>query len=331
MRCAAAAMIALLTSAWPVAAQDSHLLVIVGLSGSPENGDLFHRWALGLVEAAEGRYGLQKENVVYLSEDPARDPARIDGRATREGIRGAVERLATRARPGDRVFVVLIGHGASAQGEARFNLPGLDLSAREYAGLLDRLGAQTVVFANTASASGGFVAALAGRDRVVIAATRNEGERNQTRFGEFFVEAITGSDGDIDKDGRVSMAEAFTWAQRRVAESYKRDGQLQTEHALLDDNGDGAGTDATGQPGGDGALARTLYLSASVDGRPGPNAAVDPALRALYDEQRALEQRVAALKSSRAKMDAAEYERELEQLLIALARKSREIREKEKR
>jgi len=330
VRCAAA-IVALLMTASPAAAQDSHLLVIVGLSGSPENGDMFHRWALSLVEAAEGRHGLPAESVIYLSEDPSRDPKHIDDRSTREGIRAAVERIATRARPGDHVFIVLIGHGASAQGEARFNLPGPDLSAREYAGLLGRFGAQTVVFVNTASASGGLVAALAGRDRVVIAATRHEGERNQTRFGEFFVEAIAGAEGDIDKDGRVSMAEAFTWAQRRVTESYKRDGQLQTEHATLDDDGDGAGTDAPGQSGGDGALARTLFLSASVDGRPGPNAAADPALRALYEEQRALEQRVAALKAARAKMDPAQYDKELEQLLVALARKSREISEREKR
>ena len=165
---------------------------------------------------------------------------------------------------------MLIGHGASATGVARFNLPGPDLTAAEFAKLLDRLSAQSVVFVNTASSSGGFVAALSGKDRTIITATKTDGEKNQTRFGEFFAAAFaaTDSDADTDKDGRVSVLEAFLWARARVVDSYNRDGQLLTEHAVLDDNGDGKGTDAPGQPGGDGALARTLFLSAASSTRP---------------------------------------------------------------
>ena len=89
----------------------------------------------------------------------------------------------------------------------------------------------------------------------------------------------------MDKDGRVSMLEAFTWTRRRVAESYERDGQLLTEHAVLDDDGDGKGTDEPGQPGGDGALARTLFLSAAAAARAAGRDA-DPELRALVGAAR---------------------------------------------
>ena len=330
MRRALAVLGVLVALARPAAAQESHLLVIVGLSGSPDNADLFHRWASALVDAARSTHHLADESIAYLGEDPARDPARIDGRSTREGITDAAARLAARARPGDRVFIVLIGHGGASEGEARLNLPGLDLTAKEFAAIAGRFAGQVVTFVNTASASGGFVPAISGRDRTVMAATSGGGERNQTRFGEYFVESLAGADADLDKDGRVSMAEAFTWAQRRVAESYARDGQLQTEHALIDDDGDGKGTGTPGQPGSDGALARTLFLSAAGEPR-AAGATADPALRALYDERKALEDRIAALKASKAKMDAAGYERELEEALVALARKSREIREREKR
>jgi hypothetical protein len=330
MRRLAAAAGLVLACAAPAAAQASHLLVIVGLGGEPDTADLFHRWAVTLVDAARARAGLPVQSVIYLGEDPARDPARISGRSTRSEIEAAAGRLADRCRPGDRVFIVLIGHGASAEGEARFNLPGPDMTALEFARLAGRFSAQTVTFVNTASSSGAFIGPLAGANRAVITATRNQGERNQTRFGEFFVEALAGADGDIDKDGRVSMAEAFTWARRRVEESYKRDGQLQTEHALLDDNGDGQGTDAPDQPGGDGALARTLCLTADSGTLSGA-ASADPALRQLYDERRALEDRIAALKAAKAKMEPARYERDLEDLLVALARKTREIRDKEKK
>jgi hypothetical protein len=174
------------------------------------------------------------------------------------------------------------------------------------------------------------VAALSGRDRTVIAATRTDGERNQTRYGEYFAEALATDDADMDKDGRVSMLEAFTWARRRVVESYERDGQLLTEHAVLDDNGDGKGTDEPGQPGGDGAVARTLFLSAGT-GQSAPVSDADPEVRALVERRQTLEDRIAALKASKDKTAPAAYASELEALLIDLARTNAAIKEKVKR
>lgn len=323
----------LLAAAPPLAAQSTHLLVIVGLGGDEENRARFHQWAAALVDAARDRGGLAPQSVVYLGEDVARDPGRISGRATRQEIERALGRLASVARPGDRVLVVLIGHGAASSGPARFNLPGPDLAPADFARLLDRFRGQTVVFVNTASASGAFLAPLAAPDRVVITATRGDGERNQTRFPGFFVEALASGDADLDKDGRVSMLEAFTWARGRTAASYEQDGQLLTEHALLDDDGDGKGNGAPGTEGTDGALARTVALSSAEADRVGPPPDADPALAALYEERGLLENRIGELKASREAMAPEQYRHELEGLLLELARKTRAIRdlEKEKR
>ena len=329
-RTTVSAVLVALAACAPAFAQGSHVLVIVGLGGDHENAERFHRWASAIVDVAKDRYALPPASIVYLGEDPARDPARISGRSTREAVDAAVTRLAAQARPGDRVFIVLIGHGASATGEARFNLPGPDLAAADFARLAARFGAQQLVFVNTASASGGFIAALSGKDRTVIAATRTDGERNQTRYGEFFAEALSQDDADMDKDGRVSMLEAFTWARRRVVESYERDGQLLTEHAVLDDDGDGKATDEPGQPGGDGTVARTLFLSAGSS-QPVPGADADPELRALAEKRQALEDRIAGLKAAKEQTDPAQYAGELEKLLIELARTNAAIKEKIKR
>jgi hypothetical protein len=326
---AAALVLGMAAPAW--AQPGSHLLVVVGLGGDSDNAERFHRWASALVDGARDRFGLPAEDVIYLGEDPARDPRRCSGRSTREAIEEAVDRLAARARPGDRVFIVLIGHGASATGAARFNLPGPDLTAGEFAKLLDRFAAQSVVFVNTASASGGFVAALAAKNRVIITATRTEGERNQTRFGEYFADGLSGLDADADKDGRVSLLEAFLWAKGRVAESYERDGQLLTEHAVLDDNGDGKGSDTPGQLGSDGALARTVFLAAAPAGDGALDNAADPELRALAAKRRAIEDRIAALQAAKDTTEAAAYARNLEELLLDLARTNRAIRERQKK
>jgi len=330
MRRALGAFVLVVALAAGAQAQESHLLVIVGLGGDPENSALFHKWASALVDTARVQFLLPAESVIYLGEDPARDPKRINGRSTRQEIEAAVDRLAARARPGDQVFIVLIGHGASAAGEARFNLPGPDLGVQDYARLVARFAAETVVFVNTASASGGFVSALAGPNRAVITATRTEGERNQTRFGEFITGAFANAEADLDKDGRVSLFEAFTWARQHAMESYEKERQIPTEHPVIDDDGDGKGSEEPGKDGTDGALARTVFLAPDPGARAAA-AVTDPALRALYEERRAIEGRISLLKASKDRLGEADFDRQMEQLLLDLAKKNREIREKEKK
>ena len=99
---------------------------------------------------------------------------------------------------------------------------------------------------------------------VVLVVAATGGERNETLFGGFFVEAFTDGEGDLDKDGRLSILEAFTWARRRVDEAYSKENLLVTEHAALDDNGDGKGSLEPDPVAGDGALARTMVLAGRV-------------------------------------------------------------------
>src|SRR6185436_19095304 len=97
---------------------------------------------------------------------------------------------------------------------------------------------------DSSSCSAPFLAQLSGTNRVVITATRSGHEQNFTRFGQYLAEAIGDPQTDLDKDGSVSLLEAFLTASRRTAEFYRVEGRLATEHALLDDNGDGFGTPA---------------------------------------------------------------------------------------
>src|SRR5581483_9637554 len=94
--------------------------------------------------------------------------------------------LASKAAPDDIVMVVLIGHGSAQGTEARFNLPGPDLTATDYAHLLDKFPSQRVALVNAASASGDFIAALSKKNRIIVTATRSGGEKNETVFGEYF-------------------------------------------------------------------------------------------------------------------------------------------------
>ena len=301
-----------------------HVLIVVGLGGSQEYRESFHDEASRLYTALIERQGLPPGDVIYLGEKVEVDPDMISGRSTRANLLQELGEIAQRAGPLDRVLVVLIGHGTSARGETQFNLPGPDLTPNDFQMGLLAFPTQSLALVNTASASGGFVAPLAGPGRIVVAATRTERERNATEFGQFFVEAIAGESADLDKDERISLLEAFVYARSEVERYYEEQNELLTEHAVLDDNGDGQGSHDAGLAGPDGQLAATFHIG----GFSGTSAQVpdDPALARLYEERLEIQGRIDELRAVREAMSEDDYLDAMEPMLVELALKNREIR-----
>ncbi len=324
------AIMALVGLATQVEGQQTHLLVVTGLGGDDAYTEQFHTWATTLVTAATTRYELPTERVTYLGEKPDLDPELISDRSTRENIAAAVDAIAREAGPDDHIVIVLFGHGSFTDA-ARINLPRRDLSAEDFSGLLEAFPEQQVTFVNTASASGPFIETLSGHGRTVMTATKTGRERNASVFGGYFVEAFADGETEADqnKDERVSMLEAFTYARARVIQSYESEGLLVTEHAILDDNGDGQGSDEPDPLAGDGMVARTLFLTSANGRRADMAFPDDPDLRLLYAERQTLETQVDELRRLRGGSDPEQYKAELERLMIDLALKSREIRQLE--
>ncbi len=309
---------------------DSHIIIVSGIGGQPQYSDAFHRWGVSMVDAATERLGLPADHIVYLAERPERDAERIRGRSTKENVEHAFAELAGRVQPTDRIFILLIGHGSGEGEESRFNLPGPDITARELGEQFAKFPTQTIVLVNAFSASGDFVSVLSGPNRVLVTATKTGFERNESIFGEFFVEAFASDGADTDKDERVSILEAFDYARRETARQYEDGNRLLTEHAMLDDNGDGEGSTDPTADSADGALARTLFLDRRGVVAAG-SAGGDSVLVALYNEKSNLETRIAELRNLKDQMEEEVYEDELEALLVELALKNREIREREGR
>lgn len=221
------------------------------------------------------------------------------------------------------LWLAFIGHGTFDGKQARFNLRGPDVSDAELAEWLKPL-QRPVIVINCASASAPFLKTLSGTNRVVITATRSGNELNFTRFGEHFAKALATAESDLDKDGQVSLLEAFLLASRHVAEFYKTGGRLLTEHALIDDNGDGQGTPADWFHGVratkkakdgaslDGPRANQFHLVLSAE-----ELALPAEIRAERD---ALELAVARLRETKSQMSQADYYRQLETILLELAR-----------
>ena len=304
-------LLALVAMPAVVCAQSTHLLIVVGLAGDPEHGELFKKWGTTLADTATQKLGVAKDRVTLLT----------DAAATRDGVVKAFGALAA-AEADDTVVIVLFGHGTYANKTAKFNLTGPDMTPQDFEPLLARLKSKRVVFVNTASASAPFVEALSGPGRVVVAATRTGGEMFATLFGGPFVEAFSNESADSDHDGKISILEAFDYARKTVAASYQREGLLPTEHAILDDNGDKEGSMEPGREAKDGQSAAVLAIG-SLRQQALP---ADEKVRALYTERTQIERRIEALKLLKSGMDPAKYESELEKLATDLALKTRQIR-----
>lgn len=287
------------------------VIVVVGAAGEDEFGQSFARWA-GHWEKTSQEAGAK--HITIGLKDPAEtnDLAQLQQTLAEE----------PKSSPGE-LWLVLLGHGTFDGREARFNLRGPDLTATNLVLLLKPF-TRPVAVINAFSSSGPFLNPLSGPARVIITATRSGAEQNYARFGQHLSEAIADPQADLDKDGQTSLLEAWLTASYRVAEFYKTEGRLATEHALLDDNGDGLGTPPDwfrgiravkkARDGAtlDGPRAHQFHLVRSESERRMP-----AAVRARRDE---LELAVARLREAKAELPEAEYYNQLEPLLLELAR-----------
>jgi hypothetical protein len=301
----------------PKADRNKYAVIINGASGEPAYAKQFEKWTVSLRSVLTGRFGFADDRVRVLTEKPADNTAAV---STAEEVKKTFATLRGEMSADNPLFIFLIGHGTFDGKEAKFNLVGPDLSAEDYNNLLTSLPTRRVVIFDLASASGEFIKPLAAKGRVIVTATRNGQETNATRFAEFLIAALSADDADTDQDGRISVLEAFTYATRLTAEFYTRAGRLATEHALLEDNGDGVGHGKL--EGGDGLLARATYIdSLSVE-----QAAANVATAKLMRERTRLEGEIGQLIARKRDLPEAEYESALEKLFIELAKTNRSIK-----
>ena len=291
-------------------------MLIGGLGGDPAYSEAFQSYLVESHRALVEAFGVPEANITVLAEPAAQGLDVVADVSTAENVRAAFVDLASKVNAEDAVYVFLFGHGSYDGQRAQLNIPRRDLHSDDYAALVDSLGAETVVFVNAASASGPFAEAISAPGRVVVTATRTGTERNETAFPRFFVEAMTSPAADLDKNGALSVRELFTYAAEKTAQSYEASGHLATEHALLEDTGDGQGAEADElDASGEGALAATTYL-----GRRAPLAEAGDAATSGWAEREAIEREVAELKSQKAEMDEDDYYAALETLFVRLAR-----------
>ncbi|HTB19824.1 MAG TPA: hypothetical protein VK708_17000 [Bryobacteraceae bacterium] len=242
--------------------------------------------------------------------------------ATKAAVQNALTQVARDAKPNDAFVLMLIGHGSFDGFDYKINLPGPDLSGVELGSLLDRIGCTRQLVVNMTSASGGSRASLERANRVVITATKSGNEKNATVFARFWVEALRDPSADTDKNETVSALEAFTYASTKTAQFYDTQKRLATEHPILEDTGQGDGERKPSPENGEGLKAAQFALlrigTAQV-------AASTPEKKTLLEKRDQLEEQIDKLKYEKAAMPADEYKKQLQDLLIQLAKTQSEL------
>jgi hypothetical protein len=278
-------------------------VTLSGLGGEPDYDQRFKMWADD-IESSLKKAGGDATLVTLVSP-------------TREQIRAKLSEVARQAKPDDALVLMLIGHGTFDGTEYKFNILGPDITGAELGMLLDKIPATRQLVVNMTSSSGGSIAFLQKKPRIVITATKAGTEKNATVFARYWAEALREPAADADKNETVSALEAFHYAQRKTTEFFDSQKRLATEHSVLEDLGKGEGERAPSAENGEGKLAATFPVV-----RLGANAAVarDPNKRPLLEKKEQIEEAIDKLKYEKAAMPEQEYKQQLTTLLVELAK-----------
>jgi hypothetical protein len=224
------------------------------------------------VAALTGHYGFAPADVFVRFGDPVTagdGPALMGARglSDRAGVEADAAELRARSRPDDTVWVIVMGHGHYDNRHSHLNLPGPDIDEKGFGELFEGLKAREQVFFITTPASGFFLKPLAAPGRIVITATEPDREVNETLFPLALAEVLENPPEGIDRDknGDISVFELYLAVVADVMRRYVDEEDLPTEHAKIDDNGDGHGSEL-----------QEAYLPPELGGRADPERGTKP-------------------------------------------------------
>lgn len=296
-----------------IALADSSAIIIQGIGPSDEYDKKFSRWATGTQDALVQDLGFSRDHVILLSGDNSK----------KASVEKAFEQMKAQVKPQDTFILFLIGSG-SYDADYKLSIMGQDLTGTEYGKLIDSLNPARSIVVSGSDSSGGLFEKISAKNRVILASSRAT-EKEPAVFYEYFLQGLKGLAADEDKDRKVSIWEAFKYANAGVERFFKEQTRIQTEHAGVAANGApqvAANTADQEAP----VLARVTAFNAD-------RAVVvsDPRLQALLNEKKAIEQKLEDLRLQKALIPEAEYDTRLETLILELTRKNQQIQEQEKK
>lgn len=234
-------------------AADRWLILCCGLPGDDEHRERLTGACEKIIAAAQPVLGVDPNRLRVLAGDEAMRES-LDGAAdeigvcTRESVAEAIAGLAGDAHTNDGCWIILLGHSHLYDTQSSFNVLGPDFDQAEFARWAEPLACREQVFWLTMPISGFWIKPLAGDGRVIISATEADLEFTGTEMPYALADVLSGDAthqklDDVDGDAGLSLLDLYLATCLEVDGRFRALERLQTEHAQLEDNGDGRGSE----------------------------------------------------------------------------------------
>lgn len=227
------------------------MLLLCGLPGDAEHRRRLTEAVRKLVTAAPTVFQCDNSCLRVLVGDEKMQADVVDlfsdtGVCTRESVAASLESWASDIAPSDTCMVIVLGHAQLYGTRSTFNVQGPDFDGPELAHWMKPIKCRDRVFWITTPVSGFWLKPLSGSRTVVISATEPDLEFTATEMPYALADVLAGTMGvqvlrDIDQDGQLTMLDLYLVVNMEISRRFRSAERLQTEHAQLDDNGDGIG------------------------------------------------------------------------------------------
>ncbi|WP_436714827.1 hypothetical protein U8335_18405 [Roseiconus lacunae] len=234
------------------AVSSRHLVIMIGLPGDQTHRERFTEAAEKLIVASNETLSVDAEHLTVLAGDDEMQQAlsvshEDVGVCSGETVEQTLRDLASRLKPIDSLWVVMIGHSHPQGVLSEFNVLGRDFSQQDFSKWAAPIECFEQVFVLTQPISGFWIKPLAKPGRILLTATEADLEFTATEMPYALADVLAGESDqaldDVDGDGSVSLHDLYLATSIEVTLRFRSIDRLQTEHAQLDDNGDGRGSE----------------------------------------------------------------------------------------
>lgn len=234
----------------PIAIGETWVTVMCGLPGDAEHRERLTEAIKKFAEAAPEVLGYEHRRFRLLVGDTQMVDDLADvadcNVTTAETIASTIKTVSGELAANDSHWLFVFGHGNLYGKRSLLNIEGPDIDQTQFGEMIKPITCRRSVVWMLQPASGFWLQPMAGSNTVLISATEAGNEITATEMPYALADVLAGdalhqSLEDIDKDSFVTMLDLYLAVNIEVAARFSALEVLQTEHAQLDDNGDGRG------------------------------------------------------------------------------------------
>jgi len=225
------------------------LVILCSLSGDEEHERKLNQSVKQIVASAEPVFSVPPTRLRVLVGSSETASTIPDAKpCSRGSISDLFSELITKSDVDSEYLFFIIGHAHLDGKNSQFNIDGPDIDQFEYAKLVEKLPGKNQLHWIGLPASGFWIRPLSNPNRTIITATEPDLELTATEMPYALGDILSGTAShskleDIDGDGQVTLLDLYLAVNIEVHQRFVSEEYLPTEHAQLDDNGDGRGSE----------------------------------------------------------------------------------------